>query len=157
GRSLFVLLHPDATPVELDGVGAEPLRHGVQQAVLQVPAMDRELRPPVSRFQAGRFPEYELSEAVEEDRFARGHRDLGQGFLHAEFVEYAHRMRQQVHAGAKRLYFGHGFINAAGYARVMKRKGKRQAADSGADDEDFTFFGHMLLVGFMSMDVLDSW
>src|SRR5439155_16709753 len=74
GGAVAVLLDRLAALPQRDGIVAEPLAHRLDQHAVQLPAVDRELRPFVSGVTAARFLVDELPEAVVEAHLARQHR-----------------------------------------------------------------------------------
>ena len=118
-------------------VGAGARDESVEQHHLQIAAMDGELRHVVAGKAPGRLAVDVLAEAIVETIFARGDRDLGQRLLQAERAQFARGMRQDVDADADRLELGRRLEDAAGDAGAMQHQAERQAADAGADDENF--------------------
>src|SRR5258706_3833687 len=112
-------------------------RNSLQENLMQIRAVDRELRPFVAGVAPARLAEDELPEAVVETQLPRLHRDAREALLQAELGELAHAVRQQVHADAERLDFGRGLEHAAADARLPQRQREREAADAAADDENF--------------------
>jgi len=98
--------------------------------------MDRQLRRVVAGPAAERLAVDELAEAVEERALARDDRDALELGEDAERFERGARVRQDVDADAERLQLGRGVVDAAGDSGAVQRERERQAADSGADDED---------------------
>ena len=120
-----------------DAVGAQALAHRGEQHALQVAAVDRELRRVVARPAAGRLGIDELAEPVEERRLARDDREPLQVVEHAERAQLGGGMRQDVDADAERQDLAARLVDPTGDARGVQAERQRQAADAGADDEDF--------------------
>jgi hypothetical protein len=140
----FVLLEADAVPAEMNPLLPKPGAHRFQQNGLQVRAMDRELRPRVSRAPAERFLVDELAEAVEEHTLRRFHANARQRGLEAKSAQDFGRVRQQVDAHADRLDLGRGLEEPEGNAATMKLERQRQAADAGADDQNVAIHARFL-------------
>src|SRR5476649_2193961 len=95
-----VLLDPGAAVVELDRVFPQPRARRVEQRLVQVGAMDRELRPVVAGVAAARLLEDELAMAAVEGELARLDALRRERLLQAELRQFAHGVRQEVDAGA---------------------------------------------------------
>jgi hypothetical protein len=140
GDAARVLRHAGAAVVADDAVRAQALERLFEQHRLQVAAVDRELRPVVARMFARCFLEDQLAVLGEEDRLLRAHAHRVELRQQAELGQLAHRMRQQVHAHAHGLEFGHGLVHAAGNAGLVQAQREGQAADARAQDD------HLLVV-----------
>ena len=105
--------------IEPHGVAAQPLQRGVEQHLVQVGAMDRELRPVVAGIAAARLLVDELAVAAVEGELARLDGRRRQRVLQAKLAELAHAMRQEVDADAQRLDLGRCLEHAARDAGLM--------------------------------------
>jgi hypothetical protein len=101
-------VHAGASPSRAHAVLAESLPHGREEDILQVTAMDRELRPLIAREASQGLAMDELTEAIEEDRFARLDGHAGERLAQPEREELARRMGKEVDAQA------HGRNSGAG-------------------------------------------
>src|SRR5476649_1480589 len=131
-----VLLDPGAAVVELDRVFPQPRARRVEQRLVQVGAMDRELRPAVAGVAAARLLEDELAMAAVEGELARLDAKRGERLLQAELRQFAHGMRQEVDADAERHHLRHRFEDAARDAGLVQAERQRQPADTAAHDQD---------------------
>src|SRR5204863_8601273 len=93
----FVLRKSAAAPAQVQAIRADALTECIEQHLVQVAAVDRELRPFISGMTAGRLAVDELAEAVVEARFARRDRDCGERRLEPEPAQLARGVRQQVY------------------------------------------------------------
>lgn len=112
-----VLVDLDAAMAELDRVLAKPLLHGGEEHVVQIGAMDRELRPVVAGEAAARLLVDELAMTAVEGELARLDGARGQRILQAKFGQLAHGVRQQVDADSQRQDRRHRLEDAAGDSR----------------------------------------
>ncbi len=136
-RLVAVVVDARAAVTEDDLVGAGARLERLEQHHLQVAAMDGELRHVVAGEAAGRLAVDVLAEAVVEAVFARGHRHLGERLFQAESAQFARGMRQHVDADADLPDLGRRLEDAAGDAGAVQHQAEREAADAGADDQDF--------------------
>jgi len=136
GDAARILRHARAAAVADHAVGAQASERLFEQHSLQIAAVDRELRPVVARMLARGFLKDQLAVFGEEDRLLRAHTHRVELRQQAEFGQLAHRMRQQVHAHAQGLEFGHGLVDATRNAGLVQAQREGQATDAGAQDDD---------------------
>src|SRR4051812_26625837 len=113
----------------MQSVGTEPVFKSLYERRLQIPSVNRVLRPLVAGMPAERLPVDELAEAVEEHRLLRLDGDTRERRLEAKAGQYLRRVRQQVDANADRLDLGGRLEDAAGNFPRMQLERQRQAAD----------------------------
>ena len=121
-----------------EGAGAEPLAHGVEQDLVQVGAMDREVRPLVPGRQAPRLAVDQLAVAGEERIVLRLAGDRRERVLQAERAQLLDRMRAEIDADPERADLGRGLEHPdpAGGSRGVDGERQRQPADAAADNDD---------------------
>ena len=132
-----VVLDLDAAPTGDHLVRTGALNECIEQDHLQITAMDRELRHVVTRKLAGRLAVDVLAEAVIEAIFARGDGDLCKCILEPEGAQLARRVRKNVDADTNGLEFRRRLKDPAGNAGAMQHQAQSQAADAGADNQNF--------------------
>ncbi len=135
-RPLLALLDADAAMPGDDTVGARFADECLVDDLLQVAAVDLELRPRIAGVGSHRLLVDELAEAVEEARFLRRHADRGQRLLQPQLAELPAGVRQDADADADRPDLGGALIDPHGEAPAVQHEGERQPANSSADDDD---------------------
>jgi hypothetical protein len=116
-RNLLKFRKPKTTAKIL---AADALAYGPQEKLLQMPAMDRVLRPLVTRGQPSLFAGNQLAELVKEDELPC--RDAGPCEIaaKAKLGQFAHGRRQQIDADAQRSRFSNSFIDTDRDASLVK-------------------------------------
>ena len=130
------LVDPHACAAELDGVSSQSLVDDLEQRLMQIGAMDREMRPGVPGVAPASLLEDKLAVLVVPDEFLRLDAAAADAGLDAQLREAAHRMRQQIDADAERLELARRLVDAAGDAFAVQVKRGDQAADAAADQRD---------------------
>ena len=115
----------------------DPLAHGVEQDLVQVGAMDGEMRPLVAGRESPRLAVDELAVAGEERVVLRLAGDRGERVLEPERAQLLHGMRPEIDADAERADLGRRLEHpdAGGGLRGMGGQRQRQSADAAADDD----------------------
>ncbi len=116
-------------------VGTEARDARVEQRLLQVAAMDRVLRPRITRVDTERLAIDQLAETVEEHRFLGMDRDAVERGGDTQRGQLLARVRQHVDARTERPDLGCGLEHAYGDAGAMQREREREAAHAGTDDD----------------------
>ena len=137
-----VLIHFQAATTKLHGSVAEPLPRRVEHHLVQIGAMDRQLRPVVAGEASARLLVDELAMAAVEGELARLDGLRRQRLLQAEFAQLAHGMRQQIDADAERQHVGSGLEHARRDAGLVQAERQRQPADAAADDQHIGLVAH---------------
>ena len=134
-----VLLDPDAAVAGDEVVRPDPLERGGEQHLVQVGAMDREMRPLVPGGTPPRLAIDELPVPGEERIVLRLAGARRQGLLQPQRAQLLHGVRPEIDADAERADLGRRFehADAARGAGRMERQRQRQSADAAADDQDF--------------------
>src|SRR6188472_220206 len=119
----------------LDPRFAEPLARRTQQNHLQIAAMNRELRPGISRRQPARLAPDFLPELVEVDELVCCHGTIGQRIKETALAEHPARMRKQIDADPERTQFLDRFIDTRLDANAVELERSGEPRDAGADDD----------------------
>ena len=120
----------------LDRVRAQALLDGLEQQHLKLAAVDRELRPVVTSLDAARLAPDLLTVFIEIEKLLGLDGDLAKRVLQAELGQLATGMRQNIDADTERPDLVHTFKDPAFQAGGMQAQGKRQPANSTADNSD---------------------
>src|SRR6266851_4739724 len=138
GHARIVLLDGDAAMAGDEAVRTEPLLHGVEQDLVQVGAMDREVRPLVAGCPSPRLAVDQLAVAGEEGVVLRLAGDRRERIFQAERAQLFHRMRTEIDADAERTDLRRRLehANALRAARGVTSQRQRQPADAAADNDD---------------------
>ena len=134
----LALLDAHAAMAGDEVVGAQPLAHGVEQHLVQVGAVDREMRPLVPGSQPPGLAVDQLAVAGEEGVVLRLAGDRRQRVLQAQRAELLDRVRPEIDADPERMDLGRRLEHpdAPGAAAGVDRERQRQAADAAADNDD---------------------
>ncbi len=135
-RAAGVCLRPHALPAEVQPVRADSFPNGRRKHRLQIPAVDRVLRPIVARVPSHRLAIDELTEAVEERRLPGEDRHARERRLQPQLAERLRCVREDIDADPERPDLRGGLVDATSEPGAMQHQPERQAADAGADDED---------------------
>src|SRR6185437_14981949 len=121
---------------EPHGVLAQALPRCIEQDLVEVGAMDRELRPVVAGVAAAQVADDRRAVAAVVGERARLDRVRGELVGEAELAELAHAVRQEVDADAERMDLGRGLEDATRDAGLVAAQRQRKPADAAADDQD---------------------
>ena len=156
-RAARVLFDADAAVTETHRVRSQPALDRVGQDLVQVGAMDGEMRVFVAGEAAAGLGEDGLAVPVEIGEFARLDAIALQGRLEAQRGQLPDRVRQHVDADAERPELRRGFVHPTGQAPGMKRQRQGKAADSAPDDEYVRLFaGHRTTMSVPCVAVNDT-
>jgi hypothetical protein len=138
GDTCLVLLDRAAAMTRDEILGSDAVAHRIEQHLMQVAAMKREVRPLVARSKAPRLAIDELAVAREEGIVLRCASRSNECVLKAERAQLLDRVRSQIDADAESMQVGSGLedSDALRCFRAMNRKRQRQSADAPADDDE---------------------
>ena len=138
GDAAVVLLDADAAMAGDEALGAEPADRRVEQHLVQVGAVDRNVRPLVAGGHPPRLAIDQLTVAGEERVVLRLAGDRGERILQPQRAQLLDGVRAEVDADAERVDLGRGLedSDAPGGAGRVQGERQRQPADAAADDDD---------------------
>ena len=135
-HALIILIDAFATLVQQNAVLSQSLPHGVDQYLMQVAAMDRQLRPVIAGGTAAWLLADELTEAVVVGHFLGGDCDILQRLTDAQLGQLAHGVRLQIDTHAKPTQIRCCLEHPARQAEFMQAERQHQTGDATAEDED---------------------
>ena len=135
-HALIILIDAFATLVQQNAVLSQSLPHGVDQYLMQVAAMDRQLRPVIAGGTAAWLLADELTEAVVVGHLLGGDCHILQQLAETEFGQLAHGMWLQIDADTEPAQIGCRLKHPARQAEFMQAERQHQAGDATAEDED---------------------
>jgi hypothetical protein len=141
-KSTAILSRAHALPAKQQALAARFFDERIEQDLMELAAMNRDLRPVITRRAAERLLVDELAETVIERRFLRADAARGKRVLKPERRHLLHRMRQEVDADAQRLDLRRRLEDAAGNAAPLQHQAERQPANAAADDENVVLATH---------------
>ena len=129
-------LDPRRVRAEGESVVAEALHRGTQQEVLQLPAVNGDLRPAIAGREATRLrPDRLTVLAVVAELLAADASALERA-LQPELEQLAHRVRKHVDADAEGLHSRHRFDDPDAKALLVQAERRREPADARPHDHD---------------------
>ena len=109
---------------------AKTLHDRFVENLVQIAAMDREMRIFIPRIQPAGFGEDQLAMTVEIGEFPGFHPMRPKRIPEIERIQHADRVGHHIDAEPERLKFRRCFIDPAGNAPGVKRQRHRQTADA---------------------------
>ena len=135
GDAAFVLGERAEPAAGADGIGTQPLDHGLMDDALQAAAVDRELRHVVAGIQAALLVPDLLAVAGQIEQLMGADRDLVEPVQQADGGKLADRMRQRIDADAEFADRVRLFVKLAVDAAGPQHERGGEAADTTADDD----------------------
>jgi hypothetical protein len=138
GDTCLVLLDRAAAMTRDEVLSSDAVAHGIEQHLMQVAAMKRDVRPLVARSKAPRLAIEELAVSREEGVILRCASRSNECALETERAQLLDRVRSQIDADAESMQVGSSLedSDAMRRFRAMNRKRQRQSADAPADDDE---------------------
>jgi hypothetical protein len=137
GHAITILAKTDALPSLADSIRVETVQARVEQDIVEVAAVNGELRRGIACQPAQRFAVDELTEAIIENRLPGHDGQPRQIAFESQFAQHLARVRQDIDACAQWRELRSRLEHAGPNARAMQRQRERQPPYPGTDDDDF--------------------